>query len=415
MTDSGAIDMPNLNWSLDIRRAKPRVLSSLVLVLALTLILCGCGSESDIDTGEPGSGAEPDALAETAYEHAQACEAELGPVPAFDLATAFEIPVEQNGVPVEGAGVQDCDLPAAFQAPCDRGLLGRLQGTRPDGAEDPDVVWTYIYRSGGFAAIGYHAVSGATCFLEIDDLPNPTLLKAPATLSPEAYNAQWTSPQEMFEVSRCQDCHQADPFLHSPYIDQVRDPANPDAPLIPVVAGASNPRPPYHVISAPVGPYTTELPDNRCTSCHRPQCTTLFDSLNDSYALDELAMPAPFHDLSTQDDAASIADREAVRAWCDTLEPFGPQFGGDDDDDDDDDVEDGPCDVAFECLLECAVADYDCARGCGATHLEGASASTFAALMNCGEAASCEAADLECLDASCAAELDAFIETCGDD
>ena len=403
LTDRGASEMPNLNRSLEHRKARPRTLSSLVLVLVL--VLCGCESGSDADAA---------VSTKTAYEHAQACAAELGPVPAFDLAAAIEIPVEQNGVLVESGDVQDCDLPAAFQAPCERGLLGRLQGTRPDGSEDPDVVWTYIVRSGGVAAIGYHAVSGATCFLEIDTLPdNPTVLEAPATVSPEAYNAQWTSPREMFEESRCQDCHMADPFLHSPYIDQVRDPANPDAPLIPVVAGASNPRPPYRVIGARDEPYTTELPDNSCTSCHRPQCTTLFDGLNGSYALDELAMPAPFHDLSTWDDAAATADREAVRAWCNTLEPFGPQYGGGDDDDDDDGAEDGPCDVAFECMLGCAATDYDCARTCGSTHLEGASASTLAALVNCAEAAGCGAADLECLDSSCTGELGAFIETCG--
>lgn len=268
-------------------------------------------------------------MSETAFEHAQACAAELGPVPAFDLSAAIEIPVKQNGVPVESEEVEDCDLPAAFQDPCESGLLGLIQGTRSDGTEDPDVVWTYIVRSGGFAAIGYHAVSGATCFLEIDTLPdNPTILEAPATVGPEAYNARWTSPQEMFEESRCQDCHMADPFLHSPYIDQVRDPANPAAPLIPIVAGPGNPRPPYQIISAPVGAYTTDLPGNSCTSCHRPQCTTLFDGPGDSYALDELAMPAPFHDLSTWDDDISAANREAVRAWCNSLEPFGPQFGG---------------------------------------------------------------------------------------
>lgn len=385
------------------------MLSALVLMLTL----CGCGSESDTLSGGSGSDAGRADLAQTAYEHAQACAAELGPVPAFDLATGIEIPVEQNGVPVGSGEVQNCDLPAAFQDACGGGLLGRLQGTRPDGSEDPDVVWTYIYRSGGFAAIGYHAVTGATCFLEIDDLPNPTLLEAPADVDAEAYNARWTSPQEMFEQSRCQDCHMADPFLHSPYIDQVRDPANPGLPLIPIVAGASNPRPPYEVISAPGAPYTTELPDNSCTSCHRPQCTTLFDG--NGFALDELAMPAPFHDLSTWDDASSVADREAVRAWCDSLAPFGPQFGGGDDDDDEGGAEDGPCDVAFECMLECAVDDYDCAQACGVTHLEGASASTFAALVNCAEAAGCEAADLECLDSPCGAELDAFITTCGDE
>lgn len=350
----------------------------------------------------------------TAYEHAEACAAELGPVPAFDLSAAVEIPVEQDGVPVGDGEVVDCDLPAAFQAPCERGLLGRVQGTRPDGTDDPDVVWLYIVRSGGFAAIGYHAVSGATCFLEIDDLPDEPILAAPATVSAEAYNAQWASPHDMFEVSRCQDCHMADPFLHSPYLDQLQDPDDPDRTLVPVVAGAGNSRPPYEIIGAPDGPYTTELPGNSCTSCHRPQCTTLFDGSNGSYTLDELAMPAPFHDLAAWEDATSTADRQAVRDWCATLDPFGPQLdAGGEDDGDGTDEDNGPCDMAYECALQCSATDYDCARTCGANHLEGASASAFEALMTCGQAAGCAPADLDCQDTACGAELEAFIEACG--
>ena len=392
------------------------------LILAITLVACGKKDSSPASSGGTQSPTDPNSgsgsLAQTAYEHAQACEAELGPIPTFDLSTGIEIPVEQNGVSVVGQAVSQCDHPAAFQAPCESGLLGRLQGTRPDGSEDPDVIWTYIYRSGGFAAIGYHFVSGAACFLEIDDLPNPTTLEAPANVSPEAYNAQWTSPREMFEVSRCQDCHMADPFLHSPYIDQVRDPANPDAPLIPIIASASNPRPPYEVISSPVAPYTTDLTGNTCTSCHRPQCTTLFDGGN-GYALDELAMPAPFHDMSTWDDARSVADREAVRDWCKTLSPFGPQFGGEgsggEDENETEGAENGPCDIAFECVGNCGTADYDCARTCGTTHLQATSETTFTALVACAEGASCGVTDLECLESSCSPEFDALIETCGED
>ena len=386
-----------------------------VAVLLTAALITACGSSSKTDS------ATESAPASTAYEHAEACAAELGPVPAFDLSSALEIPVTKDGVPVGDGEVFDCDLPAAFQSPCERGLMGRIQGSRSDGTEDPDVVWLYIVRSGGFAAIGYHAVSGATCFLEIDDLPEDPLLAAPADVSAEAYNAQWASPHDMFEVSRCQDCHMADPFLHSPYLDQLQDPDNPDEPLIPVVAGAGNPRPPYEIISAPDGPYTTELSGNSCTECHRAQCTTLFDGVGEddddgestnAYKLDELAMPAPFHDLSTWDDATAAADREAVRAWCDSLTPFGPQYDVGDSDDDWEDEEDGPCDAAYECALQCGADDYDCARTCGATHLEGSSASTFDALLSCGEEAGCGVADLECLDTACGTELGAFIEAC---
>lgn len=118
--------------------------------------------------------------------------------------------------------------------------------------------------------------------------------------------------------------------------------------------------------------------------------------------------------MSTWEDANSVAYREEVRAWCNTLDPFGPQFGfgdGDDDEDDDGGADDGPCDLAYECLLDCSSTDYDCAQACGPIHLQGSSATTFAALVDCSEAAGCAVADLDCLDSSCGAELDAFIET----
>ena len=404
-------------------RPRPTGAPKTVLAAALTAALAVACGKDDSKAGADSAAGDPSST--TAYAHAQDCAAALGPVPAFDLTSGVEIPVEQGGVPVEGGEVFDCDLPAAFQSPCERGILARVQGTRPDGTEDPDVVWISIFRSGGFAAIGYHAVTGATCFLEIDDLPQDPVLAAPSAMSPEAYNALWASPRDLFEVSRCQDCHMADPFLHSPYLDQVADPNDPAKPLVPVVAGASNPRPPYAILNAPEGPYTTDLPGNTCTECHRAQCTTLFDGEAEGddegepssvYKLDELAMPAPFHDLTTWDDAAAAADRQAVRDWCNSLEPFGPQYdagGGDDGEGDDED--DGPCDVAYDCALSCGAADYDCARACGSTHLEGASASTFDALLTCGEEAGCPVAGFACLDASCGAELGAFIETCEDD
>jgi hypothetical protein len=392
--------------------------NKIVLVGTLGLVCSACPRGAvTTPSSDGGATPPPDAgtSARTAFEHALACEAQLGPVPAFDLTTATEIPVTQNGAPVSGGQAQACDHPAAFQAPCEPGLLGRLPGKREDGSEDPDVLWTYIVRSGGFAAIGYHQVTGATCFLEIDALPdNTAILESPSTVTPDAYNAQWTSPQEMFEVSRCQDCHMADPFLHSPYIDQVRHPDDPDKPLIPIISGASNPRPPYQIVSSPTQPYTTELPGNSCTSCHRPQCTTLFDGQN-GYALDELAMPAPFHDLSTWDDPTSVADRAAVRDWCNTLTPFGPQLGGGGDGTDDDDEDNGPCDLAFDCASECPVAGYDCARSCGSRHLTGAPRTTFTALVGCAEAVACEVSNLECLDTSCEAEFEAFISACGED
>ena len=82
-------------------------------------LLVGCGGgPADADT-DPDLGTIPTG-AESAYEHARACEAELGPVPAFDLSTAEDVPVLLNGEPVDPLdGTGQCDAPAAFQDACD--------------------------------------------------------------------------------------------------------------------------------------------------------------------------------------------------------------------------------------------------------------------------------------------------------
>ena len=95
------------------------------------------------------------------------------------------------------------------------------------------------------------------------------------------YEAYWQTP-DIVAANQCQGCHQADPFIHSPWADQLKHPENPAETLVPVLAGPTNPRPPYFIVGEEFSqPITAGLPDNRCTTCHRPACDNRF------------AMPSP--------------------------------------------------------------------------------------------------------------------------
>ncbi len=126
------------------------------------------------------------------------------------------------------------------------------------------------------------------------------------------YEAYWQTP-DIVAADQCQGCHQADPFIHSPWADQLRHPDNPAETLVPVLAGPANPRPPYFVVGEEFSqPVTAELPGNRCTTCHRPQCDDRF-----AMPLIDLQMPAPFDRYHYSEDFAE--DRRALREWCDEL------------------------------------------------------------------------------------------------
>ena len=56
-------------------------------------------------------------------------------------------------------------------------------------------------------------------------------------------------------------------------------------------------------------PVSTELPNNVCTTCHRPACDNRFTT-----ALGDPDMPPPFKDYHRADVRAE--DGKALRAWC---------------------------------------------------------------------------------------------------
>lgn len=254
----------------------------------------------------------------TALDHAYECEIVLGPLPKFSCADAIEVPATKNGVPVtfpvtdEGTGSinpNDCDHPWAFGMACQTGnKVGRYQGLNADGTENPDVVFITFCRDGGLGVIGHKLSTGETCFFSIVDGSDADNAPKP---SEDGYNEAWMTPS-VVAADNCQNCHMASPFIHTPAVDQLTNPTNPNELLVPITGNQ-----PYTVIGQEFRqPYTNADIQNSCTSCHRPQCTQHFEN----YPLDELVMPPPFQNATDFDHSnISNADRQAIRDWCRTL------------------------------------------------------------------------------------------------
>jgi hypothetical protein len=282
------------------RMTKRNVVILIAFGFTSMLIMLESCKKEDIDSGK------------TALDYAYECESVLGPLPEFKYEDAIEIPMTKNGIPLthQTDNPSDCDHPFAFNAPCDPGnRMGRYQGLNTDGSENSDVVFITFFRGSGLGVIGYKFSTGETCFFEIDDFdPVNTDVPKPGDAN---YNDLWGNPAQISQEFNCTNCHMASPFLHTPAVDQLRNPADSSELLLPLT-GLS----PYSVVGQDwQQPHTTNI-QNSCTSCHRPQCTDHFQN----YPLDELVMPAPFQNATDFDHSSiSDADRQAIRDWCNSL------------------------------------------------------------------------------------------------
>jgi len=199
----------------------------------------------------------------TALEHAYACEDVLGPLPKFSCSDAIEVPTTKDGVPVtsfpvsEEGGVgslnpNDCDHPWAFGLACQPGnKVGRYQGLNTDGTENPDVVFITFCRDGGLGVIGYKFSTGETCFFSIVDGSDSNNPPKPGE---DGYNNAWMTPK-IVAADKCVNCHMASPFIHSPAIDQLRNPMDTSELLVPITGNE-----PYIVIGTEFQqPFTTNI------------------------------------------------------------------------------------------------------------------------------------------------------------
>lgn len=183
-------------------------------------------------------------------------------------------------------------------------LVGRMPG------DNPEVQWVFMLRkysikkptddnfivSGDVAIIGHHPRTGASVFFQFYDPAHPKPMDV--VLSPfsgEDGMYFWSPLVTNAKVFQCQRCHNADPFVHSPWVNQVRvSAAQPGLPT-PEPMVPSNPLGPFFFIDAQEGglfafwedslryldPARAEAGQdegdgNVCTTCHR---VTPFDML----------------------------------------------------------------------------------------------------------------------------------------
>lgn len=372
------------------------------VLLALLLVACGGPkgpAPADTATGPHGLVPDADAPPVTApagtpLHHAQTCAQYLGPIPAVSCMDAEIMPITVDGVEVTETPLW-CDRPSALTGTCETGerISARYEGTHHDGSPRPEVVFVNFCRDGGQGLIGHNSETGATCFFHVSQR-YPNTVRHPGSEDPD-YDDFW-QPAAVVAADNCQGCHQADPWLHSPWIDQLRDPADPGQPLVPVVEGKDAP---YIVVGEDfTQPFHEGAPDNSCTSCHRAQCDNGF-----AEPLGQLVMPGPF--AESRFDPEVSDDLQAVRDWCESLPNGG--VGGPDGSQDEDSV----CDEFLGCFEECS--DTGCASSCATVHLEGAPLATAQALLACMEAAGCGLDDEGCIFGACPDEAEAFFEACG--
>ena len=174
----------------------------------------------------------------------------------------------------ESDNPNDCDHPFAFNGACETGnRLGRHYGLHTDGTEDTDVVFITFFRGFGMGVIGHRLSTGQTCFMEIDELGDPNSVQIPKP-SDKDYNDYWTPPSSLAEEFNCVNCHMASPFLHTPALDQIKDPDDSTELLLPLTGMA-----PYTLVGEEwQKPHSTDI-ENSCTSCHRPQCLITFRTI----------------------------------------------------------------------------------------------------------------------------------------
>ena len=266
-------------------------------------------------------------------DYANMCMEYIGIPPTIDCGEGVHIPIYVNGVEVfedQEPGV--CD-DTDFKGTCNVGSrVGRIEGIDINGNPMPEVVWVYFCRSSGqdlfeqtgsvsVQMIGYNTENGATCFFESPDAvgnniqseylnydTNGFLDGTLPEYGTEEFNQLFHSPS--VSATNCMSCHNSDPFIHDPWIDNAKLPEDPSETVIPKYE--------YDGIDLPyfaVGGYgsqfsnaTIHINNNNCLSCHRASvelAVTAFDGLGNVLVND--FMP-PFSPGSLSDDYNELID-----------------------------------------------------------------------------------------------------------
>ena len=295
------------------------------LVLAAALI---AGSATAADLCMPENNAHGVSL--SPIEYAAMIEPHLGVPPVVDCGASTEMPIYIDGEKTIGdPGLHQCDNPSLQVGDCMSGSsVARYVGRSADGTERPDVVWTSFCRHDGrgddwgieipnsVQMIGYNKLTGATAFFEsgdnkpwvsADPETNRLVGRLPGIDDAEGFNHAYRTPGDV----QCVACHQADPFVHNPFIDGATRPGS-NRPVVPQIAGRkSKSNTPYFVIGASHWDMRTiHIEDNGCLECHRIGMKTLEEFIGDHWHPDDHMPP--------RDPGSLAADFEALKnCWID--------------------------------------------------------------------------------------------------
>ena len=184
----------------------------------------------------------------------------------------------------------------------------------------PEVVWVFFCRSAGqdlfeqmgsvsVQVIGYNTDNGATCFFESPDAVGDNIQSQYLSYDDDGFldgalPSYGTSEfDQLFHSpavsnTNCMSCHNSDPFIHDPWIDNARLLSDSTQTVVPKYE--------YDGINLPyfaVGGYGSQysnasihIEDNDCLSCHRSSmelATSVFDDLGNVLVNDFMPPASP--------------------------------------------------------------------------------------------------------------------------
>ncbi|MDE0421705.1 MAG: hypothetical protein OXK76_12580 [Gammaproteobacteria bacterium] len=285
-------------------------------------MVIGVGAQADLAPKAPDEegdgtwrGCQPEntsiGRSSSAHAYARLIEPDLGVPPVVDCGAGVEQPIYVNGAKIQGdPGLHQCDNPSLQVGDCMSGSsVQRYVGKDADGSTRHDVVWVSFCRHDGrgddfgydigdsVQMIGYNKVTGATAFFEsadnrewtyVDPETNRLMGRLPGIDDPEAFDRAYVRAQ-----TQCVACHQADPFIHNPFIDGAKRPHAPNHPVVPRVGGRkSKSNTPYYVIGG--GDWdmrTIHIEGNECLNCHRIGMKTVEEFMGDHWHPDQHMPP----------------------------------------------------------------------------------------------------------------------------
>jgi hypothetical protein len=242
--------------------------------------------------GSKKSGDKKSSMPKTAFLYAKMVEPELGVPPKVDLSKGVEIPLYVDGVQKYGNLGRKCDNYSLLgKSTVSGSVVQRYEGRTAEGKPLPDVLWVAFGRnentsgdhrrfSGSVQMIGYNKKTGATAFFETNSknlnrwvTQDKTTLRMRGQIpwidNPKEFNKAFVTPAAVH--NQCVSCHQADPFVTSPFINAAKIPGTGKT-VVPKLDKDS----PYYVIGGENWDMRTmHIKDHACFECHRVGMKTI--------------------------------------------------------------------------------------------------------------------------------------------